>query len=192
MKIPGDQKFLRYSNCLAPKIIPRSNFFPILTFGLNNLSTTSACFYAFICCHICWFALTSLCTGLPNKLCTECTLISCIHHVISGPTEYGYRCIMECDMKTSLHSTMYHSVLWKMNAQEHDIRMSAQWHFHTLHIHVNESSASHCSHTSAMVNVDVERRSKCVGHPIWNTCSVNASVHECKKWKLTFECSNNL
>ena len=72
--------------CLTPTIIPRSkslrsHLFPILTFGLKNSWTSwphLRCFYAFSCCHmIVWLniALTSWCTGLTNKVLTECMCV---------------------------------------------------------------------------------------------------------------------
>ena len=68
--------------CLAPTIIPRSkslrsHFFPILTFGLKNSWTSWSRLHAFM--HLfatTWladsiFAITSWCTGAPNKVLTE-------------------------------------------------------------------------------------------------------------------------
>ena len=68
--------------CLAPTIIPwskslRLHFISILTFGLKNSWTSWSRLHVFM--HLAaatWladyiFALTSLCTGLPNKVVTE-------------------------------------------------------------------------------------------------------------------------
>ena len=71
--------------CLARIIIPwskslRSHFFTILTFGLKNSWTSWPCMCVFmILLAATWladsiFALTSWCTGLPNKVPSECIL----------------------------------------------------------------------------------------------------------------------
>ena len=70
--------------CLAPTIIPRSkshvshsHFCPILTFGLKNSWRSWPCLHAFLnLVAATWladliFALTSWCTGIPNKVLCE-------------------------------------------------------------------------------------------------------------------------